>query len=104
MRHKLPTPIPVRKALSKLGGDLREARIRRRISAQQMADRVDVSRVTLKAMEDGSPSVSMGTYATALYMLGLLDRVSELADIAHDPVGRTLSRYALPKRVYKRKE
>lgn len=75
MRQKLTTPIPVKKALKKLGKDIREARIRRRIPVALMAERVGISRVTLKSVEDGRPTVSMGIYATALYVLGMLDRL-----------------------------
>ncbi len=68
-----------------------------------MAERVGVTRVTLKAMEDGVPTVSMGTYATALYVLGLMERMRDAADIANDPVGQIISSSELPKRVYLRK-
>lgn len=77
MKQKLTTPIPVKKALKKLGKDIREARIRRRIPVALMAERVGISRVTLKSVEDGRPTVSMGIYATALYVLGMLDRLSK---------------------------
>ena len=99
MRQKLTTPIPVKKALKKLGKDIREARIRRRIPVALMADRVGISRVTLKSVEDGRPTVSMGIYATALYVLGMLDRLKDIADIAFDFVGQALSSEKLPKRI-----
>ena len=88
MRQKLTTPIPVKKALKKLGKDIREARIRRRIPVALMAERVGISRV-----------VSMGIYATALYVLGMLDRLKDIADIAFDFVGQALSSEKLPKRI-----
>jgi len=69
-------PLPVKRALRKLGNDLRAARLRRRISTAVMAERVMVSRPTLLRMEQGDPSVSMGIYATALFVLGL-----------HEPLG-----------------
>lgn len=81
MKQKLTTPIPVKKALKKLGKDIREARIRRRIPVALMAERVGISRVTLKSVEDGRPTVSMGIYATALYVLGMLDRLSSIVNI-----------------------
>lgn len=52
-----------------------------------MAERVGISRVTLKSIEDGKPTVSMELYATALYVLGMLDRLKDVADIAFDAVG-----------------
>ena len=104
MKQKLTTPIPVKKALKKLGKDIKEARIRRRIPVALMAERVGTSRVTLKSIEDGLPTVSMGIYATALYVLGMLDNLKDVADIAVDSVGQALSRDELPKRIVTKKE
>lgn len=103
MKQKLATPIPVKKALKKLGKDIKEARLRRRIPVALMAERIGISRVTLKSIEDGQPTVSMGIYATALYVLGMLDRL-DVADIAFDAVGQALSSEELPKRIVLKKE
>ena len=46
-------PIPVRRALKTLGQDLRDARRRRRISTQIMAERASISRTTLSKIEQG---------------------------------------------------
>ena len=100
MKSSLPTPIPVRKALKKLGADMKDARIRRRIPTTLMAERMGASRNTLKSIEDGKPGASIGMYVTALYILGMLERVRDLADIANDPVGQALSSGSLPKRIY----
>ena len=104
MKQKLTTPIPVKMALKKLGKDIKEARLRRRIPAALMAERVGISRVTLKSIEDGQPTVSMGLYATALYVLGMLDRLKDVADIAFDSVGQALGSEELPKRIVLKKE
>ena len=98
-RRTPPPPLPVRRALKKLGSDIREARLRRRIQTAVMADRLQVSRPTLWKLEQGEPSVGMGVYATALYVLGMVDRLADLADIAGDPVGQQLASEALPKRI-----
>lgn len=97
-----PMPSPVRRALRKLGAGIRDARRRRRIQTAVMADRLQVSRPTLQKLEAGDPSVSMGAYATALYVLGLVDRVADLADLAQDPVGRQLASEDLPLRIRSR--
>ena len=94
-----PLPLPVRRALRKLGLDIREARLRRRIQSAVMAERVQVTRPTLSKLEKGDPRVGMGAYANALYVLGMVDRLGELADIANDPVGRQLASEALPHRI-----
>jgi hypothetical protein len=67
-----------------------------------MADRVQVSRPTLWKLEQGDPSVGIGAYATALYVLGMVDRLADVADMANDPVGRQLASESLPKRITSR--
>lgn len=101
-RKKPPLPLPVRRVLKKLGADIREARLRRRIQTTVMADRVQVSRPTLRKLEQGDPGVGIGVYASALYILGMGDRLADVADIANDPVGQQLSSEALPQRITSR--
>ena len=103
MRPKLSPPIPVKKVLKKLGKDIKEARIRRKIPTVLMAERIGISRNTLRSIENGVPSVSVGLYVTAIYILGMLDRVKDLADIAFDSVGQALMSETLPKRVVLKK-
>jgi transcriptional regulator with XRE-family HTH domain len=102
----IPTlPIPVKRALKKLGNDIYDARRRRRISTMLMAERVGVSRPTLSRVEKGEPSVSLGIYASVLFVLGMIDRLSELADIRFDETGLILDEEKLPKRIrYKQKK
>lgn len=64
-----------------------------------MAERALISRATLHRAERGDPSVSMGVYATLLFVLGLADRLSALADVSADPVGMGLAEAALPRRI-----
>ena len=98
-RAKAALPLSVRRALAKLGEDLSAARRRRRLSMELLAERAFVSRVTLRRVERGDPTVSMGIYATVLFVLGLADRLSSLADAAVDPVGLALEGERLPQRV-----
>lgn len=93
------SPIPLKNALLKLGGDLRDARLRRRIPSAIMAQRADISRTTLLKVERGDPGVAVGTYAAVLFVLGLLDRLSELASAKNDEVGLSLEEERLPKRI-----
>ncbi len=99
MRTTPPLPLPVKRALLKLGGDIKDARLRRRISTTTMAERAFITRTTLGKAENGDPTVSMGTYATLLYILGIADRLTELADIKNDEVGLQLDSARLPKRI-----
>ena len=92
-------PIPVTRALRKLGQDLRDARRRRRIPVAIMAERASISRTTLGKVEKGDPGVSLGTYATVLFVLGLADRVSDLADPGKDALGLALEGERLPQRI-----
>lgn len=96
---KLPTPIPVTRLLKILGNDIKVARIRRRITSELMAQRIGISRITLAAIEKGSPTVSFGYVATALWILGLSENLKQVASIECDPVGKALSEQDLPKRV-----
>lgn len=92
-------PLPVRRALRKLGGDLRDARLRRRIPTKIMAERASISRTTLNKVEKGDPGVSLGIYATVLFVLGMSNRLAELADIKTDTVGLELQDENLPQRI-----
>jgi hypothetical protein len=75
LRASHPLPLPVKRALTKLGSDIRSARLRRRISTSIMAERAFITRTTLLKVEHGNPGVSLGTYATVLFILGLITRV-----------------------------
>ena len=99
MARQQTTPIPAARALRKLGTDIRDARRRRRIPTQVMAERAGISRTTLMKAEKGEPGVSVGTVATLLFILGLLDRLSEVADVRHDIVGLDLADDLLPQRI-----
>ena len=99
-------PLPVVRALRKLGADLRDARRRRRIPTALLAERALISRMTLGRVEKGDPGASAGAYATVLFVLGMADRLADLADARHDLVGISLEDERLPKRIRlpKRKE
>lgn len=95
--------MPVERALQKLGADLRVARSRRRIPTALMAERVGISRTTLNKAEKGDPAVSLGVYATILFVLGMTSRIVELAEPQIDDVGLALEEERLPKRIRLRK-
>lgn len=94
-----PLPLPALRALRKLGHDLRDARRRRRIPSALLAERAAIGRMTLIRIERGDPSVSMGGYASALFALGMTDRLAAIADPSHDTVGLQLETENLPKRI-----
>lgn len=96
-------PRAARKALAKLGEDIRVARKKRRISTVSMAERAFISRGTLYKVERGDPTVSIGIYATVLGLLGLVDRLGEVADRSDDTLGLDLEEERLPKNVISRR-
>lgn len=102
MRSKiLPSlPLPVRRSLKKVGADISDARKRRRLSTETMCQRAMISRPTLNKIEDGDPDVSIGRYASVLFVLGMTDRLKDIADPSHDQLGLDLESEKLPKRIY----
>lgn len=98
-RSTVVLPMPARRALTKLGHDIRDARRRRRIPSAVAAERSSISRMTLFKVEKGDPGVAMGIYATVLFVLGLSERLTELADPAQDKMGLQLDEEHLPQRI-----
>ena len=98
-KKRVSPPIPVKRALQKLGEDIRDARRRRRIPVALLAERASISRMTLSKVEKGDPGVSMGIYATVLFVLGMGERLSEIADVREDAVGLVLEEERLPQRI-----
>lgn len=92
-------PLPVRRVLRKLGSDIRDARLRRRIPVAVAAERASIGRSTLSRVEKGDPNVALGIYATVLFVLGLMERIGDLADARTDATGLQLEEEHLPKRI-----
>jgi len=92
-------PVPVRRALRKLGSDIRDARLRRRIPVAVAAERASIGRSTLNRVENGDPNVALGIYSTVLFVLGLVDRIADLADARNDATGLQLEEEHLPMRI-----
>ena len=92
-------PAPAaRRALRKLGEDIREARLRRNLPMEVVAERASTSRSTLARVEKGDPGVGLGVLAGVLQALGLLDRLGDLADSARDVEGLEINRQTLRQR------
>ena len=83
------TQLPsIQKVLLELGENIRLARLRRKFNAEQVAERANISRKTLWAVETGSPGVAMGTYVQVLFVLGLEKDLLKVAE--DDKLGRKL--------------
>lgn len=74
--------------LSRLGENIRLARLRRDLSAEQVAERAGIGRSTLTRLEQGNEGVSINIYIKVLSVLGLEDDLSKVAE--DDLVGRRL--------------
>ena len=75
--------------LEQMGLQIKYARLRRKISAEIVAERAGISRATLCTIEKGSPSVAMGCYAAVLHALNYMDK--DLLLVAKDDeLGRKL--------------
>ena len=85
--------------LADFGERLRLARLRRNISAETLAERSSISRMTLHRAEKGSSAVSMGTYLRILAALHLQDDINLLA--MDDKLGRKLQDLELDHRTKK---
>lgn len=91
------------KIMKSLGEHIQLALLRRRLSAEQMAKRTGVSRKTIYNIEQGSPTIAIGSYLQVLFVLGLERVLLQVA--AADPLGRKLQDAGIltPKRAPKLK-
>src|SRR3954463_13446241 len=80
----LSMPPAAAAALRSLGENLAIARVRRRESQRIWAKRLGVSVPTLIRMERGDPGVGAGIYVTALWLIGTVNRLPDLAAPAAD--------------------
>jgi transcriptional regulator with XRE-family HTH domain len=76
------------KVLEQLGEHIKLARLRRKLSAEQVAERAGINRTTLWNIERGMSTVTIGAYCQVLLVLGLLEDLLKVA--ADDELGRRL--------------
>lgn len=92
-------PAKVRRALEKLGRDIALARRKRSLTVNMMAERLGVAKSTYLRVEKGDPTVSMATFAMALFVLGASDALGDLINPGGDDTGLLLDARRLPQRV-----
>lgn len=92
-------PLPVERAIRKLGADLALARRRRRFTQASLAERMGASLSTVRRMEKGDIKLPIHFYARALHVFGEIRSLEELMDTTNDPIGLALVDERLPKRV-----
>lgn len=86
----LKTPLlpKLSKILVEVGENIKLARLRRKLSSEQVAERANISRPTLASIEKGAASVGIGSYLQVMFILGLEKDFLELAK--DDELGRKL--------------
>jgi transcriptional regulator with XRE-family HTH domain len=96
-------PAAVEDILNRLGRNIRTARLRRKLSMEELAERVGISRYVLADIEKGKPTTAIAAYLGTLWALGLLRDMREVADPDRDQEGKILERARSPKTAPKRK-
>jgi transcriptional regulator with XRE-family HTH domain len=84
-------PYPVEQALKRLGGNLREARLRRNMTIEEIAEKIGTGPRPVSDAEKGKASTSAAVYMALLWAYDLLDQMFEVADPAWDKEGLALS-------------
>jgi transcriptional regulator with XRE-family HTH domain len=93
------TPARIRRAGADIGGELAAWRKIQNLTAQQVAERANISRDTLRRLEHGEVGVSLETVLSVARALGALDRLVDALDPYQTDLGRARAASALPKRV-----
>jgi transcriptional regulator with XRE-family HTH domain len=97
MSRTVPSLLPrISRLLRGYGDKLKLARLRRKYSAETVAQRAGISRKTLSRVERGDSAVALGIYARVMQVLRLEDDLTKLA--ADDSLGRKLQDTALSPR------
>lgn len=91
-------PAAVDEALRRLGRNIRTARLRRKLPQAELAQRMGVSRFVVAAVENGKPTTGVAVYLGALWALGLLGDMRDVASPDLDEEGKILERARSPKR------
>ena len=92
-------PQPVARALRRLGQDISAARRMRRLSQEDLAQRIGTSLSTVRRMEDGYAGTALHTFLRALHVLGRLDDLAQAITLENDALGLELVLEQLPQRV-----
>lgn len=97
MAKKIAALLPTTDELLRQFGDrLRLARLRRRLSAKQVAERAGMAPMTLRSLEHGGSGVTLGAYLAVMQVLGIEKDLDLLGKA--DPMGRELQDAQLPAR------
>ena len=95
-------PYAIEQALKRLGADLRTARIRRRLTIQEVAEKIGTGPGAVMDAERGKASTTVSAYAALLWAYDLLEPLNEVANPANDEQGLRLAAAREKTRVRKR--
>lgn len=92
-RNKLLTapPYAVEQALTKVGQNLRLARIRRKLTIEEVAEKIGTGTRAVRDAESGKASTSIAVYTALLWLYDLLQPFKDLADPLKDEEGLTFA-------------
>lgn len=85
-------PYPVEQAISRLGANLRTARLRRNLTIEEIAQKIGTGPRAVMDAEKGKPSTGLVVYAALLWAYDMLGPLPALADPAQDEEGLILDR------------
>lgn len=85
------TPYPVERAINKVGNNLRIARLRRKLTIEEVAEKIGTGPRAVRDAEHGKPSSGIAVYAALLWTYGLLSPFEDLADPQNDEQGFALA-------------
>jgi len=89
MKNKKNTILPKGKTiLTEFGENIKLARLRRKLTVEQISARAGISRTTLWGIERGKESISLGAYFQVLFVLGFERDFLKIAE--DDILGRKL--------------
>ena len=96
-------PLNVKRSMTKFGNDLATARRKRGLTTLTVAERMGVAKNTYLRVEKRDPSVGLGVYAMALFVLGFGDPLGNIIEVSRDDTALMLNEERLPKRVRMKK-
>ena len=92
-------PYAVEHGIKRLGENLRTARIRRRHTIQEVAQKIGTGVRAVMDAEKGKPSTSIAVYVALLWAYDLLQPLEDIANPSKDELGLAYDAARAPSRV-----
>lgn len=83
-------PSKAKDSLTRMGRDLRIARLRRGMTQKRLAEAMFVSVQTLQRLEKGDPSISLGIWMSCVFCLNRMDEIKNIMSPENDVYGNIL--------------